>query len=257
MLSKCQMPDFQAVCTRAFNPLAKFPNLWCLTHLVTSGLVVINDIGLSSELMRSFLSLETRNDREVTGLDANLLSTELLSMLVAAKLCGQDKRVLTVFPGNGALMVKNYLDSSYQGNFALCSAKRFWRVGEDPQISVSDIQTDCFLNLGVTSIVAIDDVISSGGTLQVLCRRNQWKFPRRDAMWHAATWVSQVPRHKAPSGVNGYAQALVVCLVEGTNGRLVPINSLSTLKECPEIAANYAGRHFARPEKLIKLIKDF
>lgn len=257
MLSQCKMPDFRAVCGRAFNPLAKFPNLWCLTHLVTTGLVVINDIGLSLELMRSFLSLETRNDRDVISLDATLLSTELLSMLAAAKLCGQDKHVLTVFPGNGSLIVKNYFDSNYQSNFAHCFAKRLWRPGEDPQIFVSDIQTDCFINLGVTDIVAIDDVVSSGGTLKELYLRNQWKFPHPDANWHAATWVSQVPRQKAPSGVNGYAQMLAVCLVEGPNDRLVPINSLSTLKECPEIAKSYASRHFTEPEKLIELIKDF
>lgn len=257
MLSKCQTSDFQAVCGRAFNPLAKFPNLWCLTHLVTTGLVVINDIGLSIELMRSFLSLETRNDRDVVGLDANLLSTDLLSMLVAAKFYSQDNRVLTVFPGNGSLIVKNYFDSNYQGNFAHCFAKRLWRPGEDPQIFVSDIQTDCFLNLDVTSVVAIDDVVSSGGTLKELYLRNQWKFPHPNVNWHAATWVSQVPRQKALSGVNGYAQMLAVCLVEAPGDRLVPINSLSTLRDCPEIASSYANRHFAQPERLLKLIKDF
>ena len=101
-------------------------------------------------------------------------------------------------------------------------------------------------------VVVVDDVISSGLTMQKVRENNAWKFTR--AKWLGVSWVAQIPQMRAKSGVNGYERVATACVVGKTNGARVPINSISTLRQDREIATSYAERHFRRPDVFLHLI---
>lgn len=103
------------------------------------------------------------------------------------------------------------------------------------------------------SFVVVDDVISSGKTMQKLHENNSWRFPR--AEWIGAAWFSQIFRTRPLSGVKGYSSVFASILTEGVNGKKVPINSLSTLREDTTIAQSYAKRHYVDADKFLRLIR--
>lgn len=232
--------------------LKQFPALQFGEYLYTEGRIILLDVETGPSLRQSLLSLKTIDLKELIVLDASVMSGKLASMLEDSQWYGNNSQVLTVFPGNGSLKPKDFLRMAPGQKVAYAFAKRYWKPGENPLIHVGEIQTESFLHPEITTIIAIDDVVSSGQTMQKLCERNAWKFPR--ASWHAATWLTQVPRQKGLAGINGYAQMIAAFVAEGPNGKLAPINSLSTLQECPEIAASYARRHFADPQQFLSLI---
>jgi len=59
---------------------------------------------------------------------------------------------------------------------------------------------------------------------------------------------------KARFGLNGDARVLTACVVEGLQGRKVPINSLSTLRKELNICRNYVKRRFVDPAVFLALI---
>jgi hypothetical protein len=89
----------------------------------------------------------------------------------------------------------------------------------------------------------IDDVISSGETVGKLRKENKSFIPAAD--WLALTWVKQRAFSTKDYSVVFSAKTV------GTEKCRVPINSLSTLIERPEIAKCYARRNFGNK------VKDF
>jgi len=234
--------------------LQKYPKLQFGQHLYTEGRIILLDVETKSSFEKSLMSLDTIDKKELIVLDAQTLSAKLSLLLDDHKIYQQPNDVLTVFPGNGSLKPKEFMRFKKNHQTAYAFAKRYWEPGENPQVYVSEIMTDCFIDLKTTNILVIDDVISSGMTMQKLFEHNAWKFPR--ASWTAATWISQMPRQKAESGINGFSQMITAYITEGPGGKFVPINSLSTLLECPKITQNYALRHFAKPEKFLELLES-
>ncbi|MBI5071609.1 phosphoribosyltransferase [Candidatus Falkowbacteria bacterium] len=152
---------------------------------------------------------------------------------------------LIVLPGNGASIVKKYIEKVdpfwlWQWPWkAFPHAKRVWIPGENPRSYVGRINPGVLV--GIKTVVVIDDVISSGETVGKLRKENKSFIPV--AEWWALTWVKQ-----RASSTKGYS-AVFAAKTVGTEEHKVPINSLSTLIERPEIAECYARRNFGNEAK--------
>lgn len=177
-------------------------------------------------------------------LDAEVMTNDLLAWRDWGHL--EPRSTIIVLPGNGASIVKKYIDKAepswlnqWPWKFFPC-AKRVWKPGENPQTFVSRIAPTQML-LGAKSVVVIDDVISSGATIRHLRRINEPWIP--GANWEALTWVKQ-----ESATTKGFSMVFAAKMV-GLKERRVPINSLSTLIECPEIAESYARRNFGNEAK--------
>lgn len=156
---------------------------------------------------------------------------------------------LLVFPGNGANIVRGFMDPEWllRWRTASATAKRIWIPGEPPQAIAGRIFPDKFM-LGVKDTVIIDDVISSGETARKLRAVNMPWIPA--TRWHAVTWVMQ--RAASLRGFNSHYAAAEVGKVDSKD----PLNSLSTLIENVEIAESYARRNFPNPEAFLALLNE-
>lgn len=156
---------------------------------------------------------------------------------------------LLIFPGNGANIVRGFMDTNWLLNWrtASATAKRIWIPGEPPQAIAGRIFPDRFI-LGVKDIVVIDDVVSSGETARKLRRVNTPWIPA--ARWHIVCWVAQ----KAAS-LRGFASSFATFKVGDSNHK-DSINSISTLLKERDIAENYARRNFPQPETFLALLNE-
>jgi len=156
---------------------------------------------------------------------------------------------LLVFPGNGANIVRGFVDPKWflSWQTASATAKRIWIPGEPPQAIAGRIFPDRFV-LGVKDVVIIDDVISSGETAKKLRVVNMPWIPA--TQWHAVAWVMQ----KA-ANLRGFYSSFAAVEV-GEPNRKDPVNSLSTLIENVKIAESYARRNFPNPEAFLALLNE-
>lgn len=232
------------------NRFSSFERGGCLN---VSGCVILVDdnfIDPQGKELNKIRTLKTISGQNVHLLFGEELAIELekfLSNMISSK-----KNPLFVFPGNGSNWPKSFSAICRKSFGTHVYAKRFWNPGHDPVATTGLIMPEIYMNLSVDTIVVVDDVISSGKTMNKLWQNNAWKFPR--AKWVGATWLAQMPQMRAASGVKGYDQIFASLVLENSNQKKVPINSLSTLIEQPAIAANYAQRNFAQPEEFISLI---
>jgi len=232
--------------------LKRFNQLSYTKYLYTAGRIILVDVSLELGIKEKMGCLKTVDGKELVFLETEQLARDLERFL--EKLIEKEKDILFVFPGNGSNYPKSVSRICQEAVGIGVFAKRIWNPGSDPFAVAGSIMPGVFLNLGVQTIVVVDDVISSGQTMYKLHKNNAWRFPR--AKWIAATWVAQVPQMKARSGVNGYDRSVVACIVEGPNRRRVPINSLSTLLEHTAIAEDYAKRHFLDANAFLRLISS-
>lgn len=159
---------------------------------------------------------------------------------------------LVVLPGNGALMVKKHIFLEkptwlWQWIYrAYSKASRFWIPGENPLAIVERISPSVFI--GIKKVVIIDDVISSGETIRKLKSKNHDFIP--GAEWQAVAWVTQ-----QAASLKGFSSIFSVKNV-GSESKKVPINSLSTLVACQDIAESYAQRNFSqKADAFLRVIK--
>lgn len=181
-----------------------------------------------------------------------LSSEEMTVQLVTSPLWEKfdPAKTILIFPGGGAEIVRRYVSNDWlnKWQWTTVPAKRFWQPGTAPWAIAGRIAPDRFL-LGFKNIVIIDDVISSGETARMVRRVNEPWIP--GATWHAFTWIAERVANLPGFGVK-YAAVEV-----GERNRKVPINSLSTLTSCPEIARSYAQRNTADPEQFLASLKKF
>lgn len=227
-----------------------YPGYCCARRIKTDGRVVLVDVPISVQASAELLALKSIDGKELLLLDvqkaANLLEVFL------SEVSGHED-VLFVFPGNGANYPKSRsLVCQKIRGVGVC-AKRIWTPGTDPVAIAGTIAPEVFMDLHTRFIVVVDDVISSGQTMYKLWRNNEWRFPR--AQWIGATWFSQALCMKSSAGVKGYKSVFASFLVESDNGKKVPINSLSTLREQRAIAESYATRHYADTQEFLRLIE--
>lgn len=228
----------------------RFSSFECGDCRHIDGCVILVDEVLEPADEEKLRVLKTIGGQNLILLLASDLAVALENFLADVAVTKKD--TLFVFPGNGSNWPKKF-SRICQNNFGVSVyAKRFWTPGRDPVASAGLIMPEIFMNLQVKTIVVVDDVISSGKTMNKLWQNNAWRFPR--AKWIGATWLAQIPQMRSNSGIKGYDQIFASLVLEGSNQRKVPINSLSTLIEQPTIAQSYAQRHFARPEEFTSLM---
>ena len=232
--------------------LQKYPSLHYKRSLTTDGRIILLDEPLAQQVQEELKSIETNDGRELLFLDDSQLAADTEEIL--SEFIRQDCKTLFVFPGNGSNYPRKLSQICQESGGASVCAKRFWHPGTDPIVTAGIILPDIFLITNVETVVVVDDVISSGLTMQKLRENNAWKFTR--AKWFGVSWVAQIPQMRAKSGVKGYERVATACVVGKTNGARVPVNSISTLRQNREIATSYAGRHFRRPDVFLHLINQ-
>ncbi|MEK7089167.1 MAG: phosphoribosyltransferase [Patescibacteria group bacterium] len=228
----------------------KYPSFSYRCSLTTDGRIILLDEPLAQEVQNELKSLETADGQELLFLEDSQLATDTEAILT--EVLREDCNALLVFPGNGSNYPRRLSQICQESNGASVYAKRFWQPGNDPIVTAGVILPEIFLIMNVKTVVVIDDVISSGLTMQKVHQNNAWRFTR--AKWIGVSWVAQIPQMRAKSGVNGYEQIATACVVGKTNGARIPINSISTLRQNREIATSYAKRHFREPKIFLHLI---
>lgn len=156
---------------------------------------------------------------------------------------------LFVFPGNGGADVERRLELLNGHPKARVFAKRLWHPGSEPVAVVHEIPMDMFIDMRTKAVFILDDVVSSGQTVNKLRSRNGWKFPAAD--WYLGCWID---RGLKPKGFKHTFSALTVKHAEIPEKK-VPINSLSTLVKDPEICADYIQKNYRNPEEFLDVIE--
>lgn len=236
--------------------LPKYSSFYYTQSLTTDGRIILLDELLEREVRDKLERLETSDDHELLFLEDSQLAADTEEILkeIQSEMVRLGRVTLFVFPGNGSNYPRKLSRICQESDGASVYAKRFWQPGTDPVVTVGAILPDILLITNVETVVVVDDVISSGLTMQKVQERNGWRFTR--ARWVGVSWVAQTPQARASvkSGVIGYEQVATACVIRKTNGARVPINSISTLRQDFEIAANYAKRHFRKPDEFLRLI---
>lgn len=232
------------------NTLEKYP-LFCYKHsFITDGRIILLDELIREETLSELRKLKTIDNQELIFLEDSQLAADMEIILL--EIIEQKQDILFVFPGNGANFPRKLSKICQKFSGVSILAKRIWEPGTDPIVEVGFIEREVKYILPVKTIVVVDDVISSGLTMQKVHENNVWKFP--GAKWIAVSWISQIPRMKAKSGIIGFENVNTACMVKKTNGGRVPINSLSTLRQQKDISENYVHRHYKEPKKFLELI---
>lgn len=204
--------------------------------------VLINDVRASREILNQFRELN------LTVVDAEEMTKELTGWKLWDYFTTSS--TLIVFPGNGATLVREYTPKSWLERWRVrkVHAKRYWEPGRDPWIEANRIDSRAML-LGMSDVVLVDDVVSSGTTARRIREINDPWIP--NAQWHVVVWVAQ--RARALRGFSSCHAAYEV----GTNQTKVPINSLSTLLHNQGIAESYARRNFGdKADEFLKLLAE-
>ncbi len=230
--------------------LQKYPSFSYKRSLITDGRIILLDEPLVQQVRQELEALETSDGKELLFIEDPQLAADTEEIL--AEIIRQDCKTLFVFPGNGSNYPRKLSRICQESCGASVYAKRLWQPGSDPIVMAGAILPDIFLITDVETVVVVDDVISSGLTMQKVRENNAWRFTR--AKWLGVSWVAQIPQMRARSGVNGYERVMTACVVGKTNGTRVPVNSISTLRQNREIAASYAERHFRKPNVFLHLI---
>lgn len=221
----------------------------CDRRINIDGNVIILDQNISEANRSELQNLELRSMNEFILLDADNMQQSLESLVLSAHL-PLDENTLFVFPGNGGNMLRQYSKIHLCNTIAEVFAKRVWYEGCDPFVLVGEIPSASFMCLNVKIIFVLDDVISSGQTIEGIFRRNSWKFP--NAKWFAGSWISRGYK------IKNYVEVFSSCIVQHTKAlaKKVPINSLSTLVKDVGIAKSYARRNIKYPEKFLEIMKS-
>lgn len=231
--------------------LQKYPSFTFGRSITMDGRIILLDEPLALQTQKELESLETADGKELLFLEDWKLAADLECIL--AEIIKQDHNALLVFPGNGSNYPRKLSRICQESDSANVCAKRFWQPGTDPIVMTGRILPDIFLITNVKTVVVVDDVISSGLTMQKVHQNNVWRFTR--AKWMGVSWVAQIPQMKARSGVKGYELVSTACMVGKASGGRVPVNSISTLRHQREIAESYAQRHFLKPDAFLRLIE--
>ncbi len=157
---------------------------------------------------------------------------------------------LLVFVGNGGSKVKNLLPRAWTSRWlwkADAFAKRFWEPGMHPYAIAHRFARGVYV--GISDVVLIDDVVSSGVTARRVQAVNVPWVP--NAHWHLATLIAQ-----RSASLRGYRSSFSVIDV-GTMQHKVPINSLSALIADSCMAKVYAERNLSeKAQVFLRLLES-
>jgi len=207
---------------------------------------LIDDIAMQNDAKKVM-----KKEFELTIFDSQIMTESLLNWQEWKEY--DPYSTIIILPGNGASIVKKYINKtrvSWLNQWPWVfspQAKRIWIPGENPQVFVSRINSSQML-IGFKNVVVLDDVISSGATIRNLRQINEPWIPGTN--WQAITWIKQ-----ESASTKGFSKTFAIKTV-GTRERKVPINSLSTLIDCREIAKSYAQRNFGNKAELFLKILE-
>ena len=159
--------------------LQKNPSFHYKRSLTTDGRIILLDESLVQNVREELKSLETSDGQELLFLEDSQLATDTEEIL--SEMFRQDCATLLVFPGNGSNYPRKLSRICQESNGASVCAKRFWQPGSDPIVTAGAILPNIFLITNVKTVVIVDDVISSGLTMQKLHQNNAWRFTQ--AKW--------------------------------------------------------------------------
>ena len=143
--------------------------------------------------------------------------------------------VLTV--GRGGKTVLGHLQGKKTSSEVIHVHAVSWdRSNSVPLVTTSSIERNPIVDPNIGLIIVLDDVVSSGTTLELIAERNAWRFPRAD--WYASVWLTRRAKLK------GYNRLYASMMISHPHGQRVPINSVSTLQGNHALAVSYARKHF-------------
>lgn len=181
-------------------------------------------------------------------LDSQDLAGQLVFSSFWAKF--QPTKTLVVFVGNGGKKVKDFLCDEWLAQWpwkANAFAKRFWQPGRDPYSIAHRFANGVYV--GMTDVVIVDDVVSSGATVRKVKEVNSPWLP--NTRWHFATLIAQ-----RAAVTKGYVEHEAMAEV-GTSQRKAPLNSISTFLDEPHIAEIYAQRNCGQlADEFLQLISQ-
>lgn len=162
-----------------------------------------------------------------------------------------EKTVLAV-PGNGGRHIADellfHLPKKWRARVTYFFAKRVWNPGQEPWAAVNRIFPNRMV-LGVKDVVLIDNVVSSGVSVQKIHALNKPWIP--GAHWHALTWLAQRSAN-VPAEVD-----LVAAAMCGNRMRREPIASASTLIYDDKVLESFTARNFSGREKEVHDLLSF
>ena len=236
---------------------SKFPSLVFGRYLFAEGRIIILDQEIPQEIQSKLSSLKTKDGKETLLMKTQEIAADLDALLKQGlSEIINIRDTLFVFPGNGAKKVRE-LSKIHIGYLQTeVFAKRFWKPGNEPIVTVGTITPPVGTpKRKIKTIIVLDDVISSGQTFFKLYEKNFDRF-KTSCTWFGGCWFAQVPRmERTISGITGYQKIITAIVVEGPQGKRVPLNSLSTLVLESEIAKSYAQRHFQDPVEFLEIIQ--
>lgn len=212
--------------------------------ICTEGLVILDDRTIPKGRETVLVEIARKARKELTvccSVDLAMFLDNLFAEYLLPVV--SNKKTLCVFPGNGGQEVKRFCQFSEQKGSTVVPARRLWFPGSNPVVSVGEVVMPMMICPDIEVVVVIDDVISSGQTIDLVRKRNSWKFPR--AEWYAGCWIT---RGKV---ISGYKDIFAGCsVINSVNpAKKPPINSLSTLLDDAKIREDYAGRNFGEAKR--------
>ncbi len=255
----------EPISTRPFDR-NKHPSIRANGVLVPDGYILLNDLhGRLHETARKHVQAFAATQPNVFHhVSAKYLTRGLLEQLRKRELGLQGKKVAVIYPGEGAKAVYGFIREAIRrepGRYGplefLVKNPIFVRVvrraveGKKGQFSIKVGSVDLERFEDASVVLTVDDVISSGQTLNSLKReilkeadrviessRLHLGFYRTDypgasraekAKWLACSWLAVEPTKKRPlQAGNEFDKIVAAKLVSHTSGGVPPINSLST-----------------------------
>lgn len=209
------------------------------------GPVLINDTGI--RLL--FPELSTQNGGFAELLESQALAEDLDTVIKRRFTPEILQSTVLLLPGEGAVAAESYSFLSKNCSRSLhIKAHRHWQPGSSPIIEMEKLEINKSLE-NIKDVIVLDDVISSGRTMNTVYDLNKDIFP--GAQWHAAVWLSQ----RNPDCTN-FANIFAGAKIIHEGLARVPINSLSTLIKDPQRAAFFAKRNFKDPDTFLNLLKQ-
>ena len=166
--------------------------------------------------------------------DARELTNRLAEKLATLLHTVNKKKTILIFPGNGALAVKNLLSKELLDGMILVEIPTQRKINQDGTVNGVELAGKTAVRERISqqkseTIIIVDDVIVTGSTLIAI--RNA--FPTRNLGWFGASPMMLSPlqrkiKSKNESGVEGYRSIISPIVYQGLAG-IPPLNSLSTL----------------------------
>lgn len=245
-----------------------YPNLLFYSGCVVDGAVLIQDLLPTPFTGKTAISIcdLARELNRTAGItlhvaDGGILNYYLLNMISRTII---EKDPLIIFPGEGARTVSGYLKKQAtdfpleKAVFLPCNRKPTGKGKFAIEIDFSPLPN----NLGDRPILIIDDVVSTGATMQTIAKGLRAKYGNSQII--SATWLFLAPTVKenknSLSGIDNINITLAAFALKGNYVSRPPINSLSCFvrngEKYDQVKNNFIERYILEKEAFLKTMKQ-